>query len=41
MPTCDYCGKNIDWDEQFIRHETEWCDERPADGQQTLEEAAH
>ncbi|MDQ2072870.1 hypothetical protein ACODNH_05065 [Haloarcula sp. NS06] len=41
MPECKHCGENIPWDEQFNRHENEWCDERPDENQQTLTEVKH
>ena len=41
MPECKWCHRDIDFDEGYARHESEWCPEKPPEGQQTLEEATH
>ncbi|WP_277347994.1 hypothetical protein [Haloarcula argentinensis] len=40
MPECPHCGDDYDW-ETYSRHVSEWCQDRPPEGQQTLEEVAH
>lgn len=40
MPKCKWCDQDIDFDDGYVRHVSEWCEARPEKDQQTLEEAA-